>query len=155
MISNWQDIHDNFATLMETTLSGSDGGYHESDKIDLTKKDAVPGSIFDRAWSLVCQGMPKPWRYINGQVDMNFDVRLIVCFEINLQDSKASYNIATDAISTIIKARLPQSTWGAGSIVMIEHKSTGQMLPISGRSQGSFMYVTVDFAVSARDILNS
>ena len=155
MTDNWLDIHDNFVTLLETTLSGSDGGYKESEKIDLTKKDAVPASIFDRSYSIVNQSMPTPWRYINGVVDMQYNVRLIVCYEINLQDSKASYNVATSAVSTIIKTRLPQSTWGTSSITLIEHKNTGQLLPISGHSQGSFMYITIDFQVAARDTLFS
>ena len=155
MIDTWADVHSNFKTLLETTRSGSSSGFVESEKIDLTKKDAVPASVFDKSYSLVALSDEKPWRYINGIIEMNYTVRLIVCFEINLQDSKVSYNTAIRMKDDIIKSRLPQSTWGTGSIDMIEHKNTGQLLPLSGRTQGSFMYITIDFLVAARDTLLS
>ena len=150
MLDNWADIHSNFKTFLETTL----GGYHESDGINITRKDNIPTSIFDKSYSLVSLSMPTPWRYINGEVHMIYNVRLIVCFEINLQDSKASYNAAVSSDETILKSRLPDSTW-SGSIVQIEHKNTGQLLPVSSKSTESFCYVTVDFQVVAFDTLQS
>jgi len=151
MMDNWGDIHTNFKTLLETTL----GGYHESEGINITRKDNIPTSIFDKSYSLVALSMPTPWRYINGEVHMIYNVRLIVCFEINLQDSKVSYDAAVTSVETIIKSRLPESTWLGSSIVQIEHKNTGQLLPVSSKSTESFCYVTVDFQVVAYDSLQS
>ena len=49
MTDNWGDIHTNFKTLLETTL----GGYHEPEGINITRKDNIPTSIFDKSYSLL------------------------------------------------------------------------------------------------------
>ena len=104
-------IRDDFVTLLSSTLSGAT--YNTLREITLTRElGKAPGSAFGGAYLIKWDGVDKFDYTISGYVYYNVKVKLQVGFDLNINETNGTTEMAavTD-IETIIQKRINQSSY--------------------------------------------
>ena len=153
MPSSWTEINDNFRGVMEVSMSG----YRYAEVIDIEKRSGVPASAWDKAYTVQMNGMPETVNYYSGVLDINYNTRLQVAYELNEHDGNASYGAAVADLEAIIIKRLDTRTWQTSdifTILNIKHITTSPFIFTSpSTSDEHYGVVNIDFLVTGRQVI--
>jgi hypothetical protein len=154
-MSAWQTIVLNFRELFEKINSNLTVECTEAlgvAKLDV--RSAAPESIWDRAFVIAMNGMPKPTEYVVGIIDWNYSTRLQIAFNLNQNDDQTTYLNAVSDIETIIKERInPTSFETDNALVNVQHTGTSGFNFVGAASNQTFAYVNIDFLIAVREVL--
>lgn len=147
-MTTWEDIVNNFKTLMEQTI----GGYHYSKVSDMTRLSTMPASNWNKTYMVLFGGMPAPMSLYSGIVDLYYTVTLQIAYKLNQNDGNVSYNNAIEDVESVIVKRLTTTTWNsAANIINITHVSTSPAIfTLQNNSDEVFAVVNITFLVSGR-----
>lgn len=149
-MSTWNTIHDNFVTLMSTSITGSvSRSYTESSAVDLKTRSSEPSSIWDGAYSILNNGMDSTYEFMNGYADAMHNVVLQVAYELSHNDEKALYNQASNEIVEIIRKRLDVNTY-QGTLLNVTHDNTSGFQFVGRPDSETFAVVEIAFKINSR-----
>lgn len=148
----WVDIHTNFKTFLEQTLSGSlNVPLHEAEGVSrLDVKSSLPESIWDGSFIIQFNGMSPAQEYIVGVIDNKYSVRVQIAWELNSNDDSTSYVQRVSDLETIVEQRLKVGTFQS-QFVNITHKATSGFQFYTNTGNQNFAIVNVDFSTTVRN----
>lgn len=146
MSTAWGDIKSNFRTLMNTyvTASVSNSFAEYKDSVDMSTRSQLPASVFNGAYAVLMNGMPSPMEYVNNEIDLVYNVRLQLAYELNGQDDGLSYDKACHDVEQIILKRLDATTF-QDALINVAHTSTSPFSFVSKTDSQTFAIVNIDF----------
>ena len=152
-MSQWGIIKQNYKTLMETTLVGNTTNVFSEAKgvARLDVRSSVPYSVWNGAYIIQMNGMPRPAEYVNGVIDLSYNIRLQVGFLFNPQGDSTEYDNAVSDIEKIVKQRITVSTFQS-ELVNVQHTSTSGFTFVANADSQTFGVCNVDFITTARSI---
>ena len=153
MAQTWTEINDNFKDLMTVSQSA----YRYAEVSDITQRSSVPSSVWDRSYTVQMNGMPETVNYYSGVLDIAYNVRLQLAYELNEHDGLQTYQTAISEVEDIIVQRLDTRTWQTSNIftiLNIKHLNTSPFIFTSpSTSDEHFGVINIDFLVSGRQVI--
>ncbi|TAK57876.1 MAG: hypothetical protein EPO24_09415 [Bacteroidetes bacterium] len=106
----WKTVYTNFKTLLGTTLTTlTYNTLKENEQVELDRLPA--SSVFNGGYSIQLGSIRNVSLKVNSILDYELEVLVQMCFELNKNAGRTSYNNAINDVETMIKKRLTTSTY--------------------------------------------